>query len=96
MAEPTKFLTNEDGERTAVVISIEESEKLLADLEEQWAIREYDEAKAASEIPVPFEEAVARIEQKRNRTSRETAGRLNDSVRAKINALAENPRPVGC
>ena len=68
MTEPTKFLTNENGERIAVLISMEEYEKLLDDLEELWAIREYDEAKAAGETPVPFEEAVARIEQKRTRT----------------------------
>jgi hypothetical protein len=68
MTEPTQFLTNDKGEKIAVVISIEEYEKLLDDLEELWAIREYDEAKAAGETPVPFEEATARIEQKRNRT----------------------------
>ena len=68
MTEPTQFLTNDKGEKIAVVISIEEYEKLLDDLEELWAIREYDEATAAGETPVPFEEATARIEQKRNRT----------------------------
>ena len=51
MAKPTKFPSNENGERIAVLISIEEYEKLLDDLEELWAIREYDQAKAAGEIP---------------------------------------------
>lgn len=67
MAEPTQFLTNEKGERIAVVISIEDYEKILDDLEELWAIREYDDAKAAGELPIPFDEAVANIERNRNR-----------------------------
>jgi hypothetical protein len=37
-----------------VVIRSEEYEKLLDDLEELRAIREYDEAKAAGETPIPF------------------------------------------
>jgi len=65
MKEPTQFLTNEKGERTAVVISIEEYEKLLEELEELEDIRAYDEAKASGETPVPFDEAVARIERNR-------------------------------
>jgi hypothetical protein len=61
---------NDQGEKIAVVIGSEEYEKLLDDLEELRAIREYHEAKAAGETPIPFgsEEATARIEQKRNRT----------------------------
>ena len=65
MKEPTQFLTNEKGERKAVVISIEEYEKLLEELEELEDIRAYDEAKASGETPVPFDEAVARIERNR-------------------------------
>lgn len=65
MKEPTQFLTNEKGEKTAVVISIEEYQKLLEELEELEDIRAYDEAKASGETPVPFDEAVARIERNR-------------------------------
>jgi PHD/YefM family antitoxin component YafN of YafNO toxin-antitoxin module len=67
MKQPTQFLTNEKGEKVAVVISIEEYEKLLEELEDLQAAREYDEAKASGETPVPFDEAVARIERERNR-----------------------------
>ncbi|HEY1423512.1 MAG TPA: type II toxin-antitoxin system prevent-host-death family antitoxin [Candidatus Acidoferrum sp.] len=62
MTEPTQFITNEKGERIAVVISIAEYEKLLEELEDRDAIRTYEEAKAAGEKSVPFDEAVARIE----------------------------------
>ena len=62
MKEPTQFLTNEKGEKIAVVISIEEYEKILEELEELDDIRAYDEAKASGETPVPFDEAIARIE----------------------------------
>lgn len=65
MKEPTQFLTNEKGEKIAVVISIEEYEKLLEELEELEDVRAYDEAKASRETPVPFDEAVARIERNR-------------------------------
>jgi hypothetical protein len=66
MTEPTKFLTNEKGERIAVVISIEEYEKILDELEELADIKAYDEAKASGETPIPFEEALADIRHQRN------------------------------
>ncbi|MGC1490961.1 MAG: hypothetical protein WA798_06265, partial [Candidatus Acidiferrum sp.] len=58
-------LTNEKGEKIAVIIAIEEYEKLLEELEDLWAIREFEEAKVSGEVPVPFEEAVERIEGQR-------------------------------
>ena len=67
MTEPTKFLTNEKGERIAVVISVEEYQKILDELEELADIRAYDEAKASGEKPVPLEEVVAEIERERSR-----------------------------
>ena len=65
MTAPTQFLTNEKGEKIAVVIAIEEYEKLLDEIDELEAIKEFEEAKAAGETPVPFDEATARIEQRR-------------------------------
>ncbi len=67
MTEPTQFLTNEKGEKIAVVISIDDYEKILEDLEELWAIREYDEAKASGEKGIPFAEVVTSIKRDRNR-----------------------------
>ncbi len=65
MKEPTQFITNEKGERTAVIIDIEEYEKLLDELEDLDDIRAFDEAKASSETPVPLEEALERIRKER-------------------------------
>jgi hypothetical protein len=65
MKQPTQFLTNEKGEKIAVVISIEEYEKLLEELEELDDIRAYDEAKASGETPIPLHQALDEIERKR-------------------------------
>jgi PHD/YefM family antitoxin component YafN of YafNO toxin-antitoxin module len=65
MGKERQFVVNERGEKVAVVISIEEYEELLGELEDREAIREYEEAKASGEIPVPFDEAIARIERNR-------------------------------
>ena len=65
MGKERQFVVNERGERVAVVIGIEEYEKILEELEDRDAIREYEEAKASGETPVPFDEAIARIERNR-------------------------------
>jgi hypothetical protein len=65
MKEPTQFLTNEKGEKVAVVIGIKEYEKLLEELEDLEDIRAYDEAIASGETPIPFEQAIAEIKRSR-------------------------------
>ena len=65
MKEPTQFLTNEKGEKIAVVIGIEEYERLLEELEDLEDVRSYDEAKASGEASIPLEQALA--ENRRNR-----------------------------
>ena len=65
MKEPTQFLTNEKGERIAVVIGIEEYEKLIEAVEDAEDVRAYDEVKASDEAPIPLEQALA--ENRRNR-----------------------------
>jgi len=65
MKEPTQFLTNKKGEKVAVVIGIEEYEKLLEELEDLEDIRAYDEAIASGETPIPFEQAIAEIKRSR-------------------------------
>jgi len=59
MKEPTQFLTNEKGERIAVVIGIEEYEKLIEAVEDAEDVRAYDEAKASGEGSIPLEQALA-------------------------------------
>lgn len=65
MREPTQFLTNDKGEKIAVVIGIEEYKKLLEELEDLEDIRAYDEAIASGETPIPFEQAIAEIKRSR-------------------------------
>ena len=65
MKEPTQFLTNEKGEKIAVVISIEEYEKILEELEDLEDIRACEEARASGETPIRLEQALT--ENRRNR-----------------------------
>jgi len=65
MGKERQFLVNERREKVAVLIGIEEYEKLLKKLEDLEDIRAYDEAMASGETPVPFEEAIERIERER-------------------------------
>jgi hypothetical protein len=58
MKEPTQFLTNEKGEKIAVVISIEDYEKLMEELEDLEDIRAAEEARASGETPIPLEQAL--------------------------------------
>jgi hypothetical protein len=61
MKQPTQFLTNEKGERIAAVISVEEYEKLLEDLED---IRAIEEAKVSGEAPLEQALAENRLDRK--------------------------------
>ena len=65
MKEPTQFLVNEKGEKVAVVIDIQEFEKIREALEELEDIRAFDEAEASAEVPIPFDQAVAKIRHSR-------------------------------
>jgi PHD/YefM family antitoxin component YafN of YafNO toxin-antitoxin module len=65
MGKARQFLVDERGQKIAVVISIQEYEEMLEELEDVEALREFEEAKASGETPVPFDEAVARIERNR-------------------------------
>ena len=60
-----RYLVDEKGERVAVLLGIEEYQKLLGELEELEAIRAYDAAKASKDEAVPFDQAVREIEQER-------------------------------
>ncbi len=72
MTEP-RYLTNEAGKRVAVLLDIEEYEQILDKLEELDAIRAYDEAKAADDEVIPFEQAIAEIENRRKTQVRQTS-----------------------
>ncbi len=60
-----RFIVDDRGEKTAVILDMAEYKKLLEEAEELEAIRAYDAAKAAGEEAIPFEQAVREIEQNR-------------------------------
>ena len=66
-----QFLVNDKGERTAVMLPIEEYEELMERLEDAEALREADEALAAiergGEDLLPLDEAVREMEEERRR-----------------------------
>jgi len=60
-----RYVVDEKGERLGVLLDIAEYGKLLEELEELESIRAFDAAKASSDEVIPFEQAVAEIEQGR-------------------------------
>ena len=60
-----RYVTDENGNRVAVLLDMEDYRKLLEDLEILESIRAYDAAKASTDQPIPFEDAIAEIERER-------------------------------
>ncbi|WNZ23858.1 MAG: hypothetical protein EDM05_049225 [Leptolyngbya sp. IPPAS B-1204] len=60
-----RYLTDEHGTKVAVILSLEEYERLLEAWEELEAIQAYDAAKALEDEVVALEAAIAEIEQSR-------------------------------
>ncbi|MEW5947498.1 MAG: hypothetical protein AB1742_15020 [bacterium] len=60
-----KFITDHRGEKMAVILDIEDYEKLLEDMEELESIRAYDAAKMSKDDVLPFEKAIDEIEKNR-------------------------------
>lgn len=63
-----RYLVDEAGNRVAVVLDIQEYAKLLDALEELEAIQAYDAAKTSGDEAIPFEVAIAEIEQAKYQT----------------------------
>ena len=57
-----RYVVDEQGNRVAVLLDIEEYRGILEELEELDAIRAYDAAKAYGEEPIPLEQALAEVE----------------------------------
>jgi Antitoxin Phd_YefM, type II toxin-antitoxin system len=57
-----RYIVDQDGKRIAVILSIEEYERLLEVLEEQDEIRAFDEAIASGDEEVPLDEVIAKFE----------------------------------
>ena len=64
-SRPTRYVTDDAGNRVAVILDLEQYEALTEAAEELDALRAYDEAKAANDEALPFEQALREIEQAR-------------------------------
>lgn len=58
-----RFIVDEQGTRIGVLLDIADYRRLLEELETLEAIRAYDTAKASGDKVLPFEQALAEIEQ---------------------------------
>jgi PHD/YefM family antitoxin component YafN of YafNO toxin-antitoxin module len=65
MAEREQYVVDQEGNRTAVLLGVKYYEQLVAALEEVESIRAYDEAKAANDEVIPFDQATDEIERQR-------------------------------
>jgi hypothetical protein len=60
------YIIDEKGNRIGVVLDIADYYRLLEELEELEAVKAYDAAKTAGDEAIPFEQAIAEIEQSRS------------------------------
>ena len=58
-----QYVVDENQQRKAVVLPLDEWERILGELEELDDIRAYDAAKSGSQESVPFEQAVREIQE---------------------------------
>jgi len=61
MTTREQYVVDEAGRPTAVLVPLDEWERIQQELEELGDIRAYDEAKRQPSDPVPFEQAMAEI-----------------------------------
>lgn len=60
-----RFVTDKSGNRTAVILDMEDYNLILQKLEELESIEAYDAAKFSGDKEIPFEKAVEEIERNR-------------------------------
>jgi len=60
-----KYVTDDQGNRIAVLLEVEEYRRLLEALEELESIRAYDAAVAVREEAIPFDKAVEELKRDR-------------------------------
>ena len=65
MTTHERFVVDKNGNRTAVLLDIEEYNTLLEELEELESIKAYDAAKFSDDEVIPFEQAIEEIEKQR-------------------------------
>jgi PHD/YefM family antitoxin component YafN of YafNO toxin-antitoxin module len=57
-----RYVIDDTGNRVAVLIDIEEYQRILEALEELESINAYDDAKASNDAVISFDEAINEIE----------------------------------
>ena len=60
-----KYLVDDTGERVAVLLDIDQYQRILEELEELETVRAYDAAKGAQDESIPLDQAIKEIEQER-------------------------------
>jgi len=68
ISKKTQFVTDQKGNNVAVLIPLNEYEKLLEDLDEINCIKAYDKAKSRSTGFIPASDMFKSVEQKRKRS----------------------------
>ena len=61
-----RFVVDDQGNKTEVVLLIEDYEKILEELEELESIRAFDIAKASADEAIPAAQAFAELEKTRS------------------------------
>ena len=62
-----KIVTDKSGKTVGILLDVDDFRRMVEELEELDSLRAYDAAKSSHEQPVPFEQAVAEIEQDRKK-----------------------------
>ena len=60
-----QFISDEKGNKIAVILPIKEYKRICEELEELESIKAYDAAKASKDEIIPFEQAIKEIEESR-------------------------------
>jgi len=60
-----RYVVDENGNKTGVILDIKDYQRILEDLEELDSVRAYDSARATPGEVIPFEQAIAEIERHR-------------------------------
>jgi hypothetical protein len=60
-----QFISDDKGNKIAVILPIDEYQRICEVLEELESIRAYDAAKASKSEVIPFEQAIEEIEKSR-------------------------------
>ncbi|MHA2271116.1 MAG: hypothetical protein ACXACI_04580 [Candidatus Hodarchaeales archaeon] len=60
-----RYVTDEKGNKIAIILDMNEYQRMLRELEELESIRAYDVAKKSQGEAIPFEEAINELERDR-------------------------------